>query len=66
MPMANITLRFYAKTRQGDELIPAGHEVAREQWCISQGKFFNTERTEKDFKQSIIERGNYWLCALRR
>jgi beta-galactosidase len=58
-------LAIYAKTRQGDELIPAGHEVAREQWCISQGKFFNTERTEKDFKQSIIERGNYWYvpCA---
>jgi beta-galactosidase len=58
-------LAIYAKTRQGDELIPAGHEVAREQWCISQGKFFNTERSEKDFKQSIIERGNYWYvpCA---
>jgi len=33
---AEYYLSVYALTRGGDDIIPAGHEVAREQWALTQ------------------------------
>jgi beta-galactosidase len=58
-------LSVYAYTRNGDDIIPAGHEVAREQWCVQQGDYFNPAETDVKLAQTVREQGNWLLvgCA---
>lgn len=55
-------LSIYAYTRRGDEIIPAGHEVAREQFCIQGG-----EVPAKTFVSSgslaVKKEGNLWRIS---
>ncbi|MDE6778864.1 MAG: DUF4981 domain-containing protein [Alistipes sp.] len=43
-PAAEYYLNIYATRRHADELLPAGHEVAREQFRLTGDRFFTTAR----------------------
>lgn len=52
-------LSVYAKTRQATELIPANHEIAREQFTLAQKSEFAYPAAQGS-AVSFSENGNYW------
>lgn len=51
-------LSVYAYTRSGDSIIPADHEVAREQWLVSESNYFAVVDTVTTNPLTMQERGN--------
>jgi beta-galactosidase len=52
-------LSVYAYTRNGDEIVPAAHEVAREQWSVSDNNYFNRPIYDVKIAQRMQEQGGY-------
>jgi beta-galactosidase len=52
-------LSVYAYTRNGDEIVPAAHEVAREQWSVSDNNYFNRPVYDVKIAQRMQEQGGY-------
>lgn len=57
---ADYALSIYAYTREGDEIIPAGHEVAREQFILNSRDLSKTELAPA--KANIEKDGNNWIA----
>lgn len=57
-------LSVYAYTRRGDDIIPQGHEVAREQFTLAAKTAFDVKAAKGDAPQ-VKETGNDWTftCA---
>ena len=58
-------LSIYALTRNGNELVPKGHEVAREQFALESGNVFNRPSYDVMYMQRVDTIGNLWIieCA---
>jgi beta-galactosidase len=51
-------LAVYAYSRTATAMIPAGYEVAREQWAVNEGNYFSQPSTNVKLAQSVTEEGN--------
>ncbi|MDE6565273.1 MAG: DUF4981 domain-containing protein [Muribaculaceae bacterium] len=57
---SDYALSIYAKTKSGDEIIPEGHEVAREQFILATKDLAVTPLAEA--KAKISQNGDFWTA----
>ena len=55
-------LDIYAYTKKATDVVPAGHEVAREQFCINAGNYFSQKKAEGN-KPEVSEKDGGWDVA---
>lgn len=53
-------LSIYAYTRDGDDIIPPGYEVAREQFALSEKEHFTNDITAGVGKPTVVKEGKTW------
>jgi beta-galactosidase len=51
-------LSVYASPRTATAMIPTGYEVAREQWAVNEGDYFNQPVKDVKLAQTVTEDGN--------
>lgn len=59
-PDGEYYLSVYAYTRNGDDIIPAGHEIAREQFALSEKNGFNKGIAATAGKPAVVKDRNEW------